>query len=67
MRIDSSRDIWGLTSYRRVQCGGYGGYRRITESSNIERGCFLDSASILSLQAARLPGRWWWFETTFPK
>ncbi|KAG8287821.1 hypothetical protein J6590_030383 [Homalodisca vitripennis] len=22
-----------------VQCRGYGGYRKITESSNVERGC----------------------------
>ncbi|KAG8303475.1 hypothetical protein J6590_010524 [Homalodisca vitripennis] len=39
-------------------CSGYGGYREITESINVVRGCYFTGyhRAILSLQATRLPG-----------
>ncbi|KAG8319854.1 hypothetical protein J6590_082664 [Homalodisca vitripennis] len=45
----------GIALLPMALCSGYNGYRKITGPSNVERG------AILSLQAVRLPGRWWWF------
>ncbi|KAG8314297.1 hypothetical protein J6590_096038 [Homalodisca vitripennis] len=47
-----------------AQCSGYNGYRKITASSNVERGCCLDCQPLSDPVLASRP-HWRWFGSYF--